>query len=154
MRRDIFMPSLCLSSFEVLLVEDNPSDAMLIAKAFEQISQPYNLRIVRDGDAAMLSLLQPIGMRDYPLPDLILLDLHLPKKDGLTVLREIKSNPSLAVIPVIMLTASDLRHDIAKCYKEEANSYLVKPRNLTEFNRTIESLQNFWLQIAKLPFRV
>lgn len=142
----------CLSRpLEILLVEDNPSDARLIAKAFEGVSQPCNIRIISDGELAIAFLYQIGSVESFLPPDLILLDLHLPKKGGIEVLQEIKSSPQLAAIPVIMLTASSSQHDIDKCYQQEANCYLLKPHNLQELNRTMQILQDFWLKMVKLP---
>ena len=136
---------------EVLLVEDSRSDAKLIAKVFQQIPTANCLRIVSDGVAAIAYLLKQGQYRSYPRPNIILLDLHLPRKDGLTVLQEIKSDTRFSDIPVIMLTASDNQEDIIKCYQNEANSYLIKPRNLQEFEQTIRHFQDFWLQMVRLP---
>lgn len=141
-----------LRSLEILIVEDSLTDAKLLAKAFAQISPAANLTILRDGESAIEFFLQAETSSENLLPDLILLDLHLPKKDGLAVLRKLKSRERIASIPVIMLTASGNQADITRCYKEEANCYLVKPTSLAEFEQVVQSLQDFWLQMVKLPF--
>jgi two-component system, chemotaxis family, response regulator Rcp1 len=138
---------------EILLVEDSTSDAQVIAKVFEQVPIPCHLKVVSDGLSAIALLSQQGKYRDYPRPNLILLDLHLPKKSGLNVLQEIKSDCRFSDIPVIMLTASSDRQDIAQCYQREANCYLTKPSNLDELEQMIQMLQNFWLQTACLPSR-
>ena len=136
---------------EILLVEDSRSDAQVIAKVFQQVPTANCLRIVSDGVAAIAYLLRQGQYHSYPRPDIILLDLHLPKKDGLTVLQEIKSDARFSAIPVIMLTASEEQKYIVECYQKEANCYLIKPRNLQEFEQTIQNFQAFWLQMVKLP---
>jgi two-component system, chemotaxis family, response regulator Rcp1 len=138
---------------EILLVEDSTSDAKVIAKVFEQVPIPCHLRVVSDGLSAIALLLQQGKYYGYPRPNLILLDLHLPKKSGLNVLQEIKSDCRFSDIPVIMLTASSDQQDIAQCYQKEANCYLTKPSNLDELEQMIQMLQNFWLQTACLPSR-
>ena len=136
---------------EILLVEDSSSDATLIAKILAKAEIPHNLRIVEDGVEAV-SFLHREGRYDkIPRPDIIFLDLHLPKKDGLGVLAEIKSEPSLRNIPVIILTASASQEDITKCYQMNANCYLTKPSTSEDFCRTVKVLEDFWLNIAQLP---
>ena len=136
---------------EILLVEDSLIDIKLIVKVFEQITIPHHLKVVKDGVSALACLLKQGQYHSYPKPDLILLDLHLPRKDGLEVLQEIKSDERFASIPVIMLTASDNHYDIAQCYRKEANCYLIKPSNLQEFEQTIKIIRDFWLQMVQLP---
>lgn len=144
----------CLSKpIEILLVEDSSSDAKVIAKAFEQVPTPHHLSVVSDGVSAIAFLLNQGQYHADSRPDLILLDLHLPKKDGLAVLEEIKSDRRFADIPVIMLTASSDRKDIARCYQKEANCYLTKPNNLEELEQMVKMLQNFWLQTVRLPLK-
>lgn len=142
----------CLSRpIEIFLVEDSPTDVKLISKLFEQVATPHCLRVLPDGVAAIACLLKQGQYRTYPRPDLILLDLHLPKKNGLAVLQEIKSDARFSNIPVIMLTASNNRQDIKKCYQMEANCYLTKPSDVREFEQIIQTLQDFWLEMVKLP---
>ncbi len=141
---------------EILLVEDSESDAKLITKAFSRtnITPPNitpNFRIVKDGVEAVAFLYKEKPYDKMPRPDIIFLDLHLPKKDGLGVLTEIKSEPSLRNIPVIILTSSALQQDITKCYQMNANCYLTKPSTSEEFYRTVKIIEDFWFNIAKLP---
>lgn len=138
---------------EILLVEDSSSDVKVISKVFEETPIPHHLRVVSDGVAAIAVLLKQGEYHNYPRPDLILLDLHLPKKDGLAVLQEIKSDRRFSDIPVVMLTASDNQQDIIQCYQQEANCYLTKPSNLRELEQMVQLLQGFWLQTAQLPSR-
>ncbi|MDJ0573780.1 MAG: response regulator [Xenococcaceae cyanobacterium MO_234.B1] len=136
---------------EILLVEDSIADATLIAKILAQAKISHNLRIVEDGVEA-ISFLHREGRYDKtPRPDIIFLDLHLPKKDGLGVLAEIKSEPSLRNIPVIILTASASQEDITKCYQMNANCYLTKPSTSEDFCRTVKVIEDFWLNIAQIP---
>ena len=136
---------------EILLVEDSLIDIKLITKVFERITTPHNLKVIRDGGSALACLFNQGQYCSYPRPDLILLDLHLPKKDGLEVLQEIKSDERFASIPVIMLTASNSDRDIARCYRKDANCYLIKPSNLQEFEQTVKVIRDFWLQMVQLP---
>lgn len=145
------MNNLLLKPIKILLVEDSVSDIKLISKALEEVSTHHHLEVVSDGLSAIAFLLKKGKYRHCFRPDIILLDLHLPQKDGLTVLREIKSNLKLSDIPVIMLSGSKNDYDITECYKEEANCYLVKPNNIKEFKQIIKSLTDFWLQMVKLP---
>ena len=138
-------------SLEILLVEDSITDATLIAKMFAQAEIPHNLRIVEDGVEAVSFLYREGRYNKMPRPDIIFLDLHLPKKDGLGVLDQIKSEPSLRNIPVIILTSSASQKDITKCYQMNANCYLTKPSTSEDFCRTLEVLEDFWLNIVQLP---
>ncbi|WP_144868313.1 response regulator [Hyella patelloides] len=142
----------CLSRpIEILLVEDSLIDIKVIAKVFEQVATPHSLKVVRDGVAAIAYLCQQGEYLSYPKPDLILLDLHLPRKNGLAVLEAIKSDERFADIPVIMLTVSGDQQDIAECYQRDANCYLTKPSNLQEFEQLVQIIQDFWLQMVQLP---
>ena len=145
------MNNLSSRPIKILLVEDSFSDIKLISKALEEVSVHHCLEVVSSGTAAIAFLLKQGKYCNCFRPDIILLDMHLPEKNGIAVLREIKSNPQISNIPVIMLTASTNNRDIAECYQQEANCYLVKPNNLQEFKETIKSLTDFWLQIVKLP---
>jgi CheY-like chemotaxis protein len=133
----------------ILLVEDNPGDVVLIQEHLKQSSLPLKLSTASDGDAAIHQLSEMLKNGD--LPQLILLDLNLPKRNGIEVLQFIKSNNKLKPIPVIILTSSTLRDDIEKAYKHLANSYIVKPFDFDEFSETIESLCQFWFGTASLP---
>ena len=136
---------------EILLVEDSESDAKLITKVFSRTDITPNFRVVKDGVEAVAFLYQQKPYDKMPRPDIIFLDLHLPKKNGLDVLAEIKSEPRLRNIPVIILTSSASQQDITKCYQMNANCYLTKPSTSEEFCRTIKIIEDFWLNIAKLP---
>lgn len=136
---------------EILLVEDSPSDAKLTAKTFAKAEVSNNLHIVEDGVEAMDFLRRAAPYQEVPRPDLILLDLNLPRKDGRKVLAEIKNDPGLSDIPVIILTTSEADDDIAKSYSLRANCYITKPVTLKEFTSAVESIGDFWLKTVKLP---
>ncbi|MEB3214247.1 MAG: response regulator [Leptolyngbyaceae bacterium] len=136
---------------EILLVEDSPSDAKLTAKTLKKSKILNNLHIVEDGVEAIHFLNQTGNYHTAPRPDLILLDLNLPRKDGRKVLSEIKDDPNLCFIPVVVLTTSDAEEDILRSYSLRANCYITKPVTLKEFIRVIESIEAFWLTIVKLP---
>lgn len=136
---------------EILLVEDSHSDAQLIAKVFERANLTIHLEIVEDGVEALAFLNREGRYSQMPRPNLILLDLHLPKKDGIGVLTAIKTDSNLRDIPVIILTTSDAQEDIINCYKMDANCYLTKPRDLKEFQATIKTIETFWLKCVQLP---
>ncbi len=138
---------------EILLVEDSITDATLIAKILAKAGISHNLRIVEDGVEAVSFLYREGRYDKMPRPDIIFLDLHLPKKDGLGVLAEIKSEPRLRNIPVIILTSSASQEDITKCYQMNANCYLTKPSTSEDFCRTVEVLEDFWLNIVQLPLK-
>lgn len=136
---------------DVLLVEDNPGDARLVFEAFREGRIVNRLHHVADGQAAM-DWVQRCGEHtDAPRPDLILLDLNLPRKHGKEVLAELKSDPGLREIPVIALTTSDADHDVRDCYAAGANAYIVKPVELDRFLDAMKMLEEFWLCIVKLP---
>lgn len=136
---------------EILLVEDNPADVRLAKEAFKECKIPDNLHAVNDGVEAMAFLHRQGRYADAPRPDLILLDLKLPKKDGREVLAEIKTDKGLRCIPVVVLTASDSEQDILKAYKLHANGYITKPVDLDEFIRVAKNIGEFWGSIVKLP---
>lgn len=136
---------------DVLLVEDSPSDAKLTAKTFQKAKVLNNLHIVEDGVEAMDFLHQVGEYKDAPRPDLILLDLNLPKKDGRKVLAEIKDDPELCNIPVVVLTTSEAEEDILRSYTLRANCYITKPVTLKQFIKVVESIEEFWLTVVKLP---
>jgi len=133
----------------ILLVEDNPDHAELVARSFRQSQTPNTIRHVTDGRMALNYLFRREQYADAaisPRPDVILLDLRLPKIDGLEVLREIKDSHDLRCIPVVVLTTSQTERDIARAYQLHANSYLVKPVEFAKFTRMIEDLNTYWLQ--------
>lgn len=136
---------------EILLVEDNPGDVRLIIEAFKEGKVNNNLSIVEDGFEAILYLRREGKYTDVPRPDLILLDLNLPKKDGREVLSEIKNDPGFKKIPVIVLTTSQAELDVLKSYELNANCYVSKPVEFDRFLSVIKSIEDFWLNIVKLP---
>ena len=136
---------------EILLVEDNPGDVRLTQEAFKEGKVLNNLSVVEDGAEAMAFLRQQGKYADVPRPDLILLDLNLPKKDGRQVLPEIKEDTNLKRIPVVVLTTSKAEQDILKTYNLHANCYVTKPVDLEQFISVVRFVQHFWLSIVKLP---
>ena len=136
---------------EILLVEDSPSDVDLTREALEDTKVHNNLSVVGDGVEALAFLRREGPYADAPHPDLILLDLNLPKKDGREVLAEIKSDPVLRRIPVVVLTTSAAEQDIIESYNLHANCYVKKPVDLDAFIQVVRSIDNFWLAIVKLP---
>jgi chemotaxis family two-component system response regulator Rcp1 len=136
---------------EILLVEDSPGDVRLTQEAFKDAKVLVNLHVVSDGEEAMAFLHQDGKYHSHLRPDLVLLDLNLPKKDGRAVLAEIKGNPSLQTIPVVVLTTSDSEADILKSYTLHANSYITKPVGLDGFLKVIKGIDGFWLSVVKLP---
>jgi two-component system, chemotaxis family, response regulator Rcp1 len=137
--------------FEILLVEDNPGDVRLTEEAFRQGRIAHRLSVVSDGEEAVSFLRKEGKYANAPRPDLILLDLSLPKRDGREVLQELKNDPELRNIPVVVLTNSDGEQDIRHAYKLYANSYLIKPVQMDEFLRKIRCLETFWLKVVRLP---
>ena len=138
---------------EILLVEDNPADVRLTTEAFKEERFLNNLNIVTDGVEAMAYLRRAGKYAKAVRPDLILLDLNLPKKDGREVLKEIKEDEALKSIPVVVLTVSKAEEDILRSYKLHANCYITKPIDLKQFITVARSIQDFWLTIVKLPNR-
>jgi chemotaxis family two-component system response regulator Rcp1 len=136
---------------EVLLVEDSPGDVRLTQEAFRDANAGLHLHIATDGVEAMAFLNQEGCRANAPRPDLILLDLNLPKMDGREVLAHIKGNPNLKTIPTIILTTSDAEADIAKSYQLQANCYLTKPVELDTFESLVRSINEFWITRVKLP---
>jgi CheY-like chemotaxis protein len=139
------------SSIEVLLVEDSPGDVRLTQEAFRQANMAIHLHVASDGVEA-LAFLDQKGAHIYsPRPDLILLDLNLPRMDGREVLARIKADDNLKSIPIVILTTSDAYADIAISYKLQANCYLSKPVELDAFENLVKSINEFWLGQVKLP---
>ena len=137
---------------EILLVEDNPGDARLTLEAFREGKVLNNIRVVRDGVEALAYLRrQGPDYADAVQPDLVLLDLNLPKKDGREVLAEIKADERLKKIPVVVLTTSAAEEDVEKAYGSHANCYITKPVDLDRFLAVVHSIDNFWLSLVKLP---
>lgn len=137
--------------FEILLVEDNLSDVRLTQEAFRQGRIAHRLSVVSDGEEALSFLRREGKYANAPRPDLILLDLGLPKRDGREVLQDLKNDPELRNIPVVVLTTSDGEQDIRRAYKFYANSYMIKPVQIDEFLRKIRCLETFWLKVVRLP---
>lgn len=135
----------------ILLVEDNPGDIRLIEEILKAGKIQNKLSIVNDGEEALLFLRKSNKYVNEHTPDIILLDLNLPKKDGREVLAEIKEDPVLMLIPVIILTTSDAEQDIINTYAHHANCYITKPVDFNQFMNVIESIQSFWLTVVKLP---
>jgi CheY-like chemotaxis protein len=138
-------------AIEILLVEDNPGDVRLTQEALKENKIRNNLHVAKDGVEAMSFLRKLGGFSDAPRPDLILLDLNLPRKDGREVLTEIKTDEKLRSIPVVILTTSDAEDDVAKAYHMHANCYIRKPIDLNRFIEVVKVVENFWLSIVELP---
>jgi len=136
---------------DVLLVEDNPADARLAQEALKESRLQLNLHIVRDGVEALEFLFQQGQYTDVPSPDLILLDLNLPRKNGHEVLTEVKNNDTLKHIPVVVLSSSQAEDDITKAYARYANCYVTKSLDFDQFVEVIKSIDNFWFGVVKLP---
>jgi len=136
---------------EILLVEDNPGDVRLTLEALKDGRFLNNLSVVGDGVEALAFLNQEGAYANAPCPDLILLDLNLPKKDGREVLKEIKNHGHLKHIPVVVLTTSSADRDILRAYELHANCYITKPVDFVQFTEVIKSVEDFWLTIVKLP---
>jgi two-component system, chemotaxis family, response regulator Rcp1 len=137
--------------FEVLLVEDSPGDVRLTREAFKDAKVHVNMQVASDGAEAMAFLRREGKYADVPRPDLILLDLNLPKKSGREVLEEIKDDPNLMSIPVVILTTSASEQDVLRSYLLHANCFITKPVDLTGFLKVVRSIDNFWLSVVKLP---
>lgn len=135
----------------ILLVEDNPGDVRLTVEALNQSKIRNSMNVVGDGTEAMAFLRREGKYADVPRPDLVLLDLNLPKKDGREVLEEIKTDDELKRIPVVVLTTSQAEEDILRAYGLNANCYITKPVDLEQFVKVVNSIEEFWLSIVKLP---
>lgn len=140
-----------VSSIDILLVEDNPGDVFLITSSLRESKMPISLSHVENGEKAIAFLRQQGDYTNAPRPQLIILDLNLPVKNGFEVLEDIKNDEELKAIPVIILTSSQTERDILNSYKLYANSYVTKPFELNDFAETVHSLDRFWLSSAKLP---
>ena len=136
---------------EILLVEDSPSDTALTIEALDEGKIANNLTHVEDGIEAMDCLRQKGKYKNSPRPDLIMLDLNLPKKDGREVLAEIKNDPDLKIIPIIVLTTSRSDKDILQSYELNANCYITKPVDFKQFMDVVKSIEKFWLTVVTLP---
>jgi two-component system, chemotaxis family, response regulator Rcp1 len=140
-----------LQPIEILLVEDSLSDATLTIKSFQNIKIANNVHWVEDGETAMDYLRNQGAYQHTQRPDLILLDLNLPGMDGREVLTEVKSDPNLKYIPIIVITTSADERDILRCYNLNASCYITKPIDVKDFINTVNLIQDFWLTVVKLP---
>ncbi|WP_097885484.1 response regulator [Streptomyces sp. st140] len=138
---------------EVLLVEDDPGDELMTREAFEDNKIRNTLHVVRDGQEALDFLYRRGEYAEAPRPDLVLLDLNLPKYDGRQVLEQIKSDPELALIPVVVLTTSSAEEDILRSYKLHANAYVTKPVDLDQFIAAVRQIDEFFVTVVRLPGR-
>jgi two-component system, chemotaxis family, response regulator Rcp1 len=136
---------------KVLLVEDGPGDVRLMQEALRDSHPAVELHVAINGEEAMAFLKRGASHAHAPRPDLILLDLNLPKMDGRDVLAQIKSDARLRTIPIIVLSISDAPEDVEKCYQLQANCYLTKPAQLKEFEKLVKSINEFWLKKVRLP---
>jgi CheY-like chemotaxis protein len=136
---------------EILLVEDNPGDVRLTQEALHESKLRNNLSVARDGVEALAFLRREGSYAGAPRPDLILLDLNLPRKDGREVLAEVKSDPALRTIPVVVLTTSKAEQDVVQSYNLHANCYVTKPVDLEQFITVVQSIEGFWFSIVTLP---
>ncbi|TXR54481.1 response regulator [Reinekea thalattae] len=145
------MESRRVKPIEILLVEDNPGDVVLTQEAFSEAKILNNLQVVKDGEEALQYLFREGDYQQAKRPELILLDLNLPKVDGRQVLDKIKNSDVLKRIPVVVLTSSQAEKDIVKTYDLHANSYVVKPINLSQFVDVVNAVENFWFSVVALP---
>src|SRR5512139_461692 len=136
---------------EVLLVEDDPGDVLLTKEAFEDNKVKNNLHVVNDGEEAIRFLRREGDHASAPRPDLVLLDLNLPRKDGREVLEEVKGDPELRSIPVVVLTTSEADEDILRSYHLHANAYVTKPVDFEQFIRVVRQIDDFFVTVVKLP---
>ncbi len=139
-----------VESIDILLVEDNPGDVRLTKEALKDAKVLNDVYVAKDGVEAMQFLHKEKPFKDAPVPDIILLDLNLPRKDGREVLAEVKADPKLKHIPIVILTTSKADEDIIKTYNLHANAYITKPVDLNRFVEIIHALEEFWFTIVKL----
>ena len=138
---------------QILLVEDDPDDVELMSEVLRETKIPSDLHVAMDGEEALHLLHREGGFASAPVPDVVLLDLNLPKKDGRQVLAEIKSNPSLRSIPVIVMTTSGAEQDVLEAYDKHANAFVRKPVGYTALLDVVRSIEHFWIGSALLPAR-
>jgi CheY-like chemotaxis protein len=136
---------------QILLVEDSPGDVRLTQEVLRDARIANDLHVVGDGEQAMAFLRRQGEYASQPRPDLVLLDLNLPRKDGREVLADINADPELKAVPVIVLTTSEAEQDILRSYQLAANAYITKPIDLNEFIAVVRSIETFWLSIVRLP---
>ena len=144
-------PPQMLNAIDVLLVDDDPGDTLMIREAFEHNKVKNELQCVSDGVQAMQYLRREGEYANAPRPDLILLDLNLPRKDGREVLAEIKSDPQLVTIPVVVLTTSHAEEDVLRSYQLHANAYVTKPVDFDRFIEVVRQIDEFFVTVVKLP---
>jgi two-component system, chemotaxis family, response regulator Rcp1 len=148
------MGNAILNSIDILVVEDNPGDARLIKEVLHDNKIFSSLWTVSDGIEAMKFLHHEEKYKTFPRPDLIILDLNLPKKDGREVLAEIKSDEELRHIPIVIMTISQAEEDILESYNLHANCFITKPIDLNQFIKVVKSIEDFWFSIVKLPPKI
>jgi CheY-like chemotaxis protein len=136
---------------EILLVEDNPGDARLTREAFAQGTVRTNMHHARDGEQAIAFLRRQNGFHDAPTPDIVILDLNLPRRGGREVLEDMKSDPALRQIPVVVLTSSQAQEDVLNSYRLHANCFITKPGDLETLIRVAQSIEEFWFKLVRLP---
>jgi len=140
-----------MKPIEILLVEDNPGDARLTREALAHSKIRNRLHLVRDGEEALAFLHHEGAFQDVPVPDLILLDLNLPRRDGREVLEDVKKDPGLKHIPVVILTSSQAEEDILRSYRLHANCFITKPVDLEQLNKVVQGIEQFWFTLVTLP---
>ena len=140
-----------MKPIEILLVEDNPGDARLTREALAQSKIKNNLSYARDGEEAIAFLRRLPPFSDAPTPDLVLLDLNLPRRDGREVLEDIKKDPNLRHIPVVILTSSQAEEDILRSYRLHANCFITKPVDFEQLTKVVHGIEQFWFTLVKLP---
>ena len=140
-----------LRPINILLVEDSPTDVLITREALESAKVINNLQVAEDGVEALAILRREGRYAQTPRPDLILLDLNLPRKNGQEVLQEVKNDPNLKMIPVVVLTTSKAEEDVLKAYGHHANCYITKPVDFVEFAGVIKSIERFWFAVVTLP---
>jgi two-component system, chemotaxis family, response regulator Rcp1 len=143
-------PRVASRSYNVLLVEDNAGDAQLAREAWAEIQPECRVQVTQNGEEAMAFLRRRPPHAGAPRPDLVILDLNLPRKDGRELLGEIKRDPALACLPVIVFTTSNAPDDVRRCYELHANCYVIKPVGLDDLYRVVQSIHDFWFGIARL----
>lgn len=139
------------SPIEILLVEDNPGDVVLVREAFAEAHIANTLHVAKDGEEAMRYLRKEANHAEARRPDLVILDLNLPRKDGREVLADVKGDPDLRSIPVIVMTSSSAEEDIVRSYDLHANAYVTKPLDIDQFLIAVRRIEDFWLQLVRLP---
>ena len=144
-------PKSDLKPIEILMVEDSAGDADLLLEFLEQSKVKNRIHWVQDGEAAMAFLRREGEYAGKPMPDLVLLDLNLPRKDGREVLADLKADPKLKHIPVVILTSSKSELDVARSYNLQANCFITKPVDLEQFGKVVQAIDDFWLSVVRLP---